>query len=92
MTIDDKIRDEKLQYDILTEKQQKYQHYLLKKLINMNILQVNRYYLLIKEEWQNELSLHILHQEKLLKNDRRARKKQIDTITNQKERLRGFNQ
>ena len=51
MTIYDKIRDEKLQYDILTEKQQKYQHYLLKKLINMNILQVNRYYLLIKEEW-----------------------------------------
>ena len=31
MTIDDKIRDEKLQYDILTEKQQKYQHFICKK-------------------------------------------------------------
>ena len=35
MTIDDKIRDEKLQFE---------------KLINMNILQVKKYYLLIKEE------------------------------------------
>ena len=40
MTIGDKIRDEKLQYDFLIEKQQKYQHYHLEKLINMNILQV----------------------------------------------------
>ena len=31
MTVDDKIRDEKLQNMILTEKQQKYQHYHLKK-------------------------------------------------------------
>ena len=35
---------------MLTEKQQKYQHYHLEKLINMNILQVKKYYLLIKEE------------------------------------------
>ena len=35
---------------ILTEKQQKYQHYNPEKLINMNILQVKKYYLLIKEE------------------------------------------
>ena len=49
MAIDDKIRDEKLQYDI-KEKHKKYLHYLLKKLINMNILQVKKYYLLIKEE------------------------------------------
>ena len=35
---------------ILTEKQQKYQHYHPEKLINMNILQVKKYYLLIKEE------------------------------------------
>ena len=35
---------------ILTEKQQKYQHYHLKKLINMNILQVKKYFFLIKEE------------------------------------------
>ena len=35
---------------ILTEKQKKYQHYDLEKLINMNILQVRKYYLLIKAE------------------------------------------
>ena len=50
MTIDDKIRDKKNCNMILTEKQQKYQHYHLEKLINMNILQVKKYYLLIKEE------------------------------------------
>ena len=47
MTIDDKIRDENCNM-ILTEKQQKQHH--LEKLINMNILQVKKYYLLIKEE------------------------------------------
>ena len=35
---------------ILIEKQQKYQHYHLEQLINMNILQVKKYCLLIKEE------------------------------------------
>ena len=35
---------------ILTEKQEKYQHYHPQKLINMNFLQVKKYYLLIKEE------------------------------------------
>ena len=48
MTIDDKIIDEKLQYDISRERQQKYQHYHHVKFINMNILQVKKYYLLIK--------------------------------------------
>ena len=33
---------------MLTEKLQKYQHYHLEKLINMNILQAKEYYLLIK--------------------------------------------
>ena len=47
MTIDDKIRDEKLNM-ILTEKQQKYQIYHLEELMNMNILEVNKYCLLIK--------------------------------------------
>ena len=37
-------------YSILTEKQQKNQHYHLEKLINMNILQVKKYYLLIKDK------------------------------------------
>ena len=50
MAIDGKIRDENLQYDILREKQQKYQHYHLEILINKNMLQVKKYYLLIKEE------------------------------------------
>ena len=34
----------------LTGKLQKYQHYDLEKLINMNILQVKKYYLLLKGE------------------------------------------
>ena len=35
---------------ILTENHQKYQLYNLQKLININIFQVKKYYLLIKEE------------------------------------------
>ena len=38
MTIDDKIRDEKLQYDINREAEKN-----LEKLLNMNILQVKKY-------------------------------------------------
>ena len=49
MAIDDKIRDEKLQYDINSEAT-KYQHYHPEKWINMNILEVKKCYLLIKEE------------------------------------------
>ena len=49
MTIEVKIRDAKYN-TILTETQQKYQHYYQEKLINMNILQVKKYYLLIKEQ------------------------------------------
>ena len=44
MAIDDSIRDEKL----IREKQQKYQYYHLVKLINMNMLQVKKYYFPIK--------------------------------------------
>ena len=36
---------------ILTEKQQKHQHYHLEKMINKNVLQVKKYNLLIKEEY-----------------------------------------
>ena len=51
MTIDDKIRDEKLQYNInREEKHQKYQHYHKVKLINMNSLQMKKYCHLIKVE------------------------------------------
>ena len=35
---------------ILREKQQKYQHFNLERLINMNILQEKKYYPRIKEE------------------------------------------
>ena len=48
MATDDKIRDEKLNI-ILTEKQQKFQNYYSEKLININILQVKKHYLLIKK-------------------------------------------
>ena len=61
MTNDDKIRDEKIQYDIrraekqkrreaASSNQKKYQHYHPEKLINMNILQVKKYWHLIKVE------------------------------------------
>ena len=50
MTIDDKIRDEKIQYNINNKAKKKYQHYHQVKLISMNILQVNKNYLLIKDE------------------------------------------
>ena len=49
MTNIDKSINEKFDM-ILTEKQQKYQHNLQVKLINMNILQVKKYYHLIKVE------------------------------------------
>ena len=50
MTTDDNIRNEKLQFDINREKQQKYQRYRQVKLINMKISQVKKYYLLFKVE------------------------------------------
>ena len=56
MTIDDKIRDEKLQYNINREAVKK-SALSSGKLINMNFLQVKKYYLLIKERWWNKLSL-----------------------------------
>ena len=49
MTIDDKIKDKKLQYDI-TKEAEKYQHYYQAKLINMNFLLAMKYYHLIKVE------------------------------------------
>ena len=44
MTVDDKIRDEKLLRSC-----EKYQPYHQEELINMNIYQVRKYYLLMKE-------------------------------------------
>ena len=50
MTIDDKIRDKKLQYDTNREAAK-----ISEKLININILQVKKYYLLIKENMEKQL-------------------------------------
>lgn len=47
MTIDQKLKI-KMQNTILVEKQQKYLPYHQAKLINMNILQANKYYLQVK--------------------------------------------
>ena len=49
MTIDDQMKDEKLQYDINREAAE-ISSYHQAKLINMNILQVKTYYLLIKNK------------------------------------------
>ena len=50
MTTGNKIKHGKLQYDI-NRGASKDQYYYQVKLINMNILQVKKYYLLIKGEW-----------------------------------------
>ena len=52
MATDDKIKDGKLQYGVIKNcnKQQKYTHYHLKKLINMNILHAKKYHQVIKVE------------------------------------------
>ena len=49
MAIDVKIRDEKVQYDINRETA-KISASHLEKLININVLQLKKYHLLIKEE------------------------------------------
>ena len=49
MTIDGKIGDQKLQYD-LNREAAKISTLSSGKIINMNILQVKKYYLLIQEE------------------------------------------
>ena len=55
---------------ILTEKQQK-QHYHQVRLINTKIFQVKKYYLLIKIECYNNLSLLIRFKEALMKNKKK---------------------
>ena len=63
---------------ILTEKQQKQRDYNPEKLINMIVLQVNKYYLMIKDKLQNKLSLLILPQEKLWGNKQERLKTKED--------------
>ena len=75
MTIDDKIRDEKLKNDINREAA-KVSALSSKKLININILQVKKCFLLINDKWQNKLSLDTLDFfKKQIKNDWRAKRK-----------------
>ena len=50
MTIDDNIRNERLQYYISREAEKILTLYHLTKLINMHILQVKKHYLLTKIE------------------------------------------
>ena len=72
---------------ILTEKQQKYQRYGQVKLINMNILQVQNYYHLIKVNIieQAKFTYSPLGKafEKQTKTSEEQGKKQIDAIANQ---------
>ena len=59
MAIDDKIKDEKLHNDINREAARISLSHQVKP-ENMNILQVKKYYLLVKKKWQSKLSLNIL--------------------------------
>ena len=63
MTTDDKIRD--LQYN-LNREARKMPALSSRKIYNTNILQVKKYHLLMKIEYQDKLSLLILLYEKLL--------------------------
>ena len=68
---------------VLTKKQQKYQHFHQVKLINRNIFQVKKYYLLIKIEQQKKLSVLILLYKILLKyktKNKQKTKKKTKTI------------
>ena len=67
MTIYNKIMDEKLQHDIQREAAKIF-GLPSGNLINMNILQVKKYYSWIKDERQNKLSLHIFLLVKLQNN------------------------
>ena len=71
MSTDDKIKDEKLKYDTNREAA-KISALSLKKLINMNILRVKKYYLLIEFKKYNKLSLYILLYEEYWKNKQRS--------------------
>ena len=78
MTIDEKIRDEKLQYDI-NRKAAEISAYLLEILININILQVKKYYLSIINEVIEQAKFTFSHISKVFE-------KQIKTIEDQGEK------
>ena len=71
MTIDYKIRDEKLQSNFNREATNNFY-----KLINMNMLQVKNYYLLIKDKLQNKL-VYIFS---FRKNFENQTEKQVDAL------------
>ena len=73
MTIEDQIRDEKLQFYI-NRRLQRYHLYNQIKLISMNILLVKRYCHLINSKELNKLNLLILFWEKLLKDKQKQSK------------------
>ena len=73
MTNDDKIREQKIQYNI--KYMQKYVQYYQVKFINMKTLQTKKYYFPIKVKLYNKLSLFTLLQVNL--------KKKKKTIENQ---------
>ena len=74
MTIDDKIKGEKLQYDINKQAAKMLTLSRLKQ-TNTSVLQVKKHYLLIKNKEQNKLNLQIHHFERLLQNQANKRKK-----------------
>ena len=74
MTIEDQIKDEKLQYILIENMPRKYQLYRQVKLINMNNLLVKKYYPRINDNILNKLNLLILLWEKLLKNKQKLLK------------------
>ena len=71
MTIDDQIRDEKLQYDINCETA-KMSVLLLGKLVNMNVLKKKYYFLIEKSNITNEVYSKL--QEKPLKSKQKRLK------------------
>ena len=73
MTIDDKIRDEQLKYDINREAA-KILAFSSGKIDQFKYMQVSIYCLLTKDGQQNKLSLHTFLQEKLLKNKQKQLK------------------
>ena len=80
MTIYDRIRDEKLQCD-LTKKLQKCQHYHQVKLINTNILQVKKHYLMLKNKKKNKVNLFMYQLKWLLRNKQKLLKiKEINKL------------
>lgn len=70
MIFDEKSRQEQLQCDIDIEAA-KHQHYHHAKLMNMNILQAKKYYIRVRVELLNKLSLLILLSEELWKNEQK---------------------